>query len=120
LTLAAQSSGQRQVWSSAPIATHDERGQCVIRELPKWLAREVRRSLFGRKYFLNADLVNKMRSAQVCQMRPFFVIRQVSTNAVDHHHNERTVIHIEPVRTADKLIGSISCERTINILPQVG
>jgi hypothetical protein len=24
------------------------------------------RSLFWRKYFLNADLVNKMRSAQVC------------------------------------------------------
>jgi hypothetical protein len=52
-------------------------------------------------------------------MRTFFIIRQVSTNAVDHHHNERTVIHIQPVRTADQLIASISRERTINILGQV-
>ena len=44
----------------------------------------MRRSLFGRKYFLNADLVN-----------------------------------IQPIRTADQLMGSISCERTINILAQV-
>jgi hypothetical protein len=51
-------------------------------------------SLFGRKYFLNADLVNQTPSAQVFQMRPFFVIRQVFANAVDHHHNERAVIHI--------------------------
>jgi hypothetical protein len=76
-------------------------------------------SLFERKYFLNADLVNQTPSAQVFQMRPFFVIRQVFANAVDHHHNERTVIHIEPVRMADQLIFSVSNERAINLLTQV-
>ena len=61
-----------------------------------------------------------MLSAQVRQMRPFFVIRQVFANAVDHHHNESAVIHIEPVGTADELIGAVSGEGAVNILAQVG
>ena len=53
-------------------------------------------------------------------MRPFFVIRQVFANAVDHHHNERAVIHIQPVGTADELIGAVSREWAVNIVAKVG
>src|SRR5271167_4254281 len=61
-----------------------------------------------------------MLSAQVCQMRPFFVIRQVFANAVDDNHNESAVIHIQPVGTTDELIGAVSGEWAVNILAQVG
>jgi hypothetical protein len=52
-------------------------------------------------------------------MRPFFVIRQVFADPIDHHHNESAIIHIQPVRAADELIGAVSCEWAINILAQV-
>jgi len=60
-----------------------------------------------------------MLSAQVRQMRSFLVIRQVFANAVDHHHNETAVIHIQPVGTADELIGAVSGEGTVNIFAKV-
>ena len=53
-------------------------------------------------------------------MRPFFVIRQIFANAVDHHHNECAIIHIQPVGTADELIGAVSGEGTVNIFAKVG
>ena len=71
---------------------------------------------FRRQYLLNTDLINQMLSAQVRQMCSFFVIRQVFANAVDHHHDESAIIHIEPVRAADEFIGAVSYERAFNIL----
>ena len=70
---------------------------------------------FRRKYFLNADLINQMLSSQVRQMRSFLVIGQVRTDAVDHHHNERAIIHVQPVGAADELIGTVPHEGAIRI-----
>ena len=52
-------------------------------------------------------------------MRSFLIIRQVFANAVDHHQNECAVIHIQPVGTADELIGAVSSEGTVNIFAKV-
>jgi hypothetical protein len=83
----------------------------------------------GGSIFLSTDLVNEMLSAQVCQMRPFFLIRQVCADSLDHHHYESSVIHIQPVGAADEFIIAVSYERflenlsfyerTVNILAQV-
>jgi hypothetical protein len=77
-------------------------------------------SRFRRQYFLNADLVNQVISSQIRQMGSFLVIRQICTDAVDHHHDERAIVHVHPVRAADKFIRGVSNERAINILAQVG
>jgi hypothetical protein len=76
-------------------------------------------SLFRCQYFLNTDLVNQMLSAQVRKMRPFFVIGQIFANAVDHHHYESAIVHIEPIGTAHELIGAISRKGTVNIFAKV-
>jgi hypothetical protein len=38
-----------------------------------------------------------MLSAQVRQMSPFLVIGQVFANAIDHHHEESAIIHVQPI-----------------------
>ncbi len=76
-------------------------------------------SRFRWQYFLNADLINKVFSVQVCKMRSFLVIRQIFANAVDHHHYESAIIYIEPVGAAYELIGAVSDEWAVNILAQV-
>ncbi len=53
-------------------------------------------------------------------MRPFFVIRQIFANAVDHHHDESAIIHVQPIGAADDLIGAVSGEGTVNIFAKVG
>ena len=40
-------------------------------------------------------------------------------NAVDHHHDERAIIHIQPVGAADELIGAVSYEWAVDVLAQV-
>jgi len=52
-------------------------------------------------------------------MRSFFIIREVFADAVDHHHNEGAIIHVQPVRAADKFIGAVSRKWAVNILAQV-
>jgi hypothetical protein len=73
-----------------------------------------------RKDFLNTDLVNEVLATQVNQMGSLLVVRQVSTDAVDHHHDESAIIHIEPIRTADELIFAVPNEWTVKIDRQVG
>jgi hypothetical protein len=68
-----------------------------------------------RQDFLNAHLVNEVLTTQVNQMGSLLVIRQVRTNAVDHHHDESEIIHIEPLRTADELVFAIPDEWTVKI-----
>ena len=68
-----------------------------------------------RKDFLNTDLLNEVLTTQVNQMGSLLVVRQVCTDAVDHHHEESAIIHIEPIRTADEFIFAIPNERTIKI-----
>jgi adenosine/AMP kinase len=52
-------------------------------------------------------------------MRSFFIIREVFADAVDHHHNEAAIIHVQPVGAADKFIGAVSRKWAVNILAQV-
>ena len=52
-------------------------------------------------------------------MRPFFVIREVRSDTIDHHHNESAIVHIQPVRAANELVRAISYEGIIDILTQV-
>ena len=52
-------------------------------------------------------------------MRSFFIIREVFADAVDHHHNEGAIIHVQPVGAADKFIGAVSRKWAVNILAQV-
>jgi hypothetical protein len=76
-------------------------------------------SLFRRKYFLSANLVDEMLSAQVRQMRPFLLIRQVCSDSVDHHHDEGAIIHVQPIRPTDELIGTISNEGAIRVAGEI-
>jgi hypothetical protein len=42
-----------------------------------------------------------MLSAQIRKVRAFLVIRQFRSDPVGHDHNERAIIHIQPIGTAD-------------------
>jgi hypothetical protein len=79
-----------------------------------------RLSFFRREYFLNTDLVNQMLSAQVRHVRPFFVIRQFCANAVDHNHNEGSIIHIHPKGAANEFVSAIPYEGAIRIAGEIG
>jgi len=57
-----------------------------------------------------------MLSAQVYQMRPFLVICQVFADAVDHHHYESAIIHIQPAGASHKFIVCVAYEWAVNIL----
>jgi len=73
-----------------------------------------------RKDFLNTDLLNEVLTTQVNQMGSLLVVRQVRTDAVDHHHDESAIIHIKPIRTADEVIFTVPNEWTVKIDRQVG
>ncbi len=58
---------------------------------------------------------------RLCQPLAFLPVDDARTKlvvakGVDHHHDESAVIHIQPVGTADELIGAVSGERAVNIL----
>jgi hypothetical protein len=55
-----------------------------------------------RKDFLNTDLVNEVLTTQVNQMSSLLLVGQVCTDAVDHHHDESPIIHIEPIAEGQK------------------
>jgi hypothetical protein len=48
-------------------------------------------------------------------MRSLLVVRQVCTDAVDHHHDQGAVIHIEPIRTPDEFIFAVPNEWTVKV-----
>jgi len=59
------------------------------------------------QYFLNADLIDEMVALYVRQVRPFLVVCQHCTNPLCHNHHKSSVVHIEPIGTADQFVGSI-------------
>jgi hypothetical protein len=71
------------------------------------------------RYLLNTDLIDQMLSPEICQVCPFLVIGQVSANALGHHYDEGTIVHIKPVRAADERIGAIPYKWTVYVLAQV-
>jgi hypothetical protein len=75
--------------------------------------------IFRRKDFLNADLVDQVLTTQVNQMRSLLVVRQVCTNAVDHHHDQGAIIHIEPIRTPDEFVVAVPNERTVKVCREI-
>jgi hypothetical protein len=68
----------------------------------------------GWKNLLNADLIDEVLTTQVSQVSPLLIIRQVRANTVDHHHNERTIVHIHPVRATNEFIRCIADEGAID------
>jgi hypothetical protein len=68
---------------------------------------------------LDADLVNQMLSAQIRQMRSFFVICQTFADTIHHHHNEGAIIHVQPIGATDEFIGAVTCKWAVDILAQV-
>jgi hypothetical protein len=62
-------------------------------------------------------LVNEVLTTQVNQMSSLLVVGQVCTDAIDHHHDQSAIIHIEPIRTADELIFAVPDE-WIRLAPQ--
>jgi hypothetical protein len=68
-----------------------------------------------RKDFLNTNLVNEVLTAQVDQMGSLLVVGQVCADAVDHHHDQRAIIHIQPIGATDKLICGVANEWIIKI-----
>jgi hypothetical protein len=44
--------------------------------------------LFGWQNFLNADLINKVFTFQVGEMRPLFVVGKMRADSLRHHQNE--------------------------------
>jgi hypothetical protein len=65
--------------------------------------------------FLRANLVNEVFTPQINQVRPLLVVRQVCAYTPRHHHYERLVIHVEPIRAPDELVVGISDEWVIDI-----
>jgi hypothetical protein len=43
----------------------------------------------------------------------------VRANALGHHYDEGTIVHIKPVRAADERIGAVPYEWTVDVLAQV-
>ena len=72
------------------------------------------------KNFLNANLINEVLAFYVRQMGSLLVIRQVRPDAPGHHHDERAVVHVQPVRAANELVVGVADEGTIKIDGQVG
>lgn len=68
---------------------------------------------------MNTDLVNQVRASQVGKMGSFLIIGQVFADAIDHHHHQGAIIHVQPIGAADELIVAISCKRAVNISAQV-
>jgi len=60
-----------------------------------------------------------MFALYVSQMGSLLVIRQVRPDAPGHHHDERAVIHVQPVRAANELVVGVANEGTIKIDGQV-
>ena len=52
---------------------------------------------------------NEVLTTQVNQMGSLLLVGQVCTDAVDHHHDQSAIIHIEPVRTADEFVFAVPC-----------
>jgi hypothetical protein len=48
-------------------------------------------------------------------MGSLLLVGQVCTDAVDHHHDQSAIIHIEPVRTADESVFAVPDEWTVKI-----
>ena len=64
--------------------------------------------LLRRQHFLNANLVDDVFTPQINQVRPLLIVGQVRADASGHRHHERLVIHIKPVRAADKFIFAVA------------
>jgi hypothetical protein len=43
-------------------------------------------------------------------MSSLLVVGKVCTDAVDHHHDESAIVHIEPIRTASEFVFAIPDE----------
>jgi hypothetical protein len=56
----------------------------------------------------------------VDQMRPLFVVGQMRPNPLRHHHDERPIIHIQPITSPNKFIVGVACERAIGLNAEVG
>ena len=62
----------------------------------------------------------KVLTFQVGQVHPFFIVRQMRPDALRHYHDERPIIHIQPITAPNKLIVRIACERAIGLTAEVG
>ena len=60
-----------------------------------------------------------MFALNISQMGSLLVICQVRPDAPGHHHDERAVIHVQPVRAANELVVSVANEGAIKIDGQV-
>lgn len=104
-----------EVGTSSPLAAAD--GFALLLRARKPL--HARPSLLRWQYFLNADLVNEVISSQVSQVRSLLIIRQMGTDAVDHHHDQSAVVHVEPVGSTDQLVSAVADKWAVGILGQV-
>ncbi|MFZ2143198.1 MAG: hypothetical protein WAV78_40715 [Xanthobacteraceae bacterium] len=60
-------------------------------------------------------MVDEVFPPQINQVRSLLVVCQVCAYTPRHHHNERVVIHVQPIRATDKLVIRISNEWAIDI-----
>ncbi|MFZ1091867.1 MAG: hypothetical protein WAN75_22030 [Xanthobacteraceae bacterium] len=60
-------------------------------------------------------MVDEVFTPQISQMCSLFIVGQVCAYTPRHHHNERVVIHVQPIRAPDKLVIRISNEWAIDI-----
>jgi hypothetical protein len=60
-----------------------------------------------------------MLSTQIGQMGSFLVVRQICANSVDHHHDERPVIHVHPIGSPNELVGRVPNKWTIRLDAEV-
>jgi hypothetical protein len=64
-------------------------------------------------------LVDEVLTSQISQMCSLFTVGQVCAYTPRHHHYERVLIHVEPIRAPDKLVVGVSNEWTLNIGRQI-
>jgi len=60
-------------------------------------------------------LVNEVFTPQINQVRSLLVVRQVCAYTPRHHHNERVVIHVQPIRAPDELVIAVSNEWAVKV-----
>jgi hypothetical protein len=66
-----------------------------------------------RKNFLNTYLIDQVISFQISEMRPLFVICQMSPNALGHYQYESGISHVQPIAPPNKFVRSVASERAV-------
>jgi hypothetical protein len=75
--------------------------------------------ILRRQNLLNTYLIDQVVALQIGQMCSLFVVCQMRANPLRHHQNKRSIIHVQPIATADQPILSVPGEGTVRFRTKV-